>query len=99
MKVFVEKLEEFKDVNTATVLTYHFLLSRYPDTLVIAKHGMAVAEEVVEKAKEVVETFSGDLSVFASLDRELTLRDINPGTIADITAASLFFALIEGVRV
>lgn len=98
MKVIMEALDEFRDVNTAVVYTYHTILSSFADPLIIAKHGKEVAEEVRQKAAKAVESFSGNLKIFAELDRELITRGINPGTAADITAASIFLALMEGVR-
>jgi len=98
MKEFTNKIKEFKDINVATVLTYHYLLSKYPDTLVIAKHGREIAEKVMAKSKQILDEFNGDLSVFKSFDEELISKGINPGAIADITCTSIFLALIEGVK-
>ena len=38
---------------------------------------------------------SGD---FRSLDKELVRREVNPGTIADLTASSIFLALLSGLK-
>ncbi|MFO7966414.1 MAG: triphosphoribosyl-dephospho-CoA synthase [Archaeoglobaceae archaeon] len=85
-------MEEENDVNSAVVLTYHKLLSELPDPLIISKHGEEVAEEVMEKARQAMEERR-----FKVLDEELVSREINPGTIADLTSSSIFLALGEGL--
>jgi len=98
MEIVMDALEEFKDINVAVVYAYHAILSSFADPLIIAKHGREVAEKVREKAAEAVKSFDGNLKIFAELDRELVTRGINPGTAADIAAASIFLALMEGMR-
>ncbi len=83
------------DVNERIVLLYHTLLSRYPDPLVMAKKGRDYAVGVMEMARKVLE---GDMSI-EELDRKLIEDGANPGTIADLTASSIYFALIEGWKV
>ncbi len=82
-------------VNRKIVLLYHTLLSRYPDPLIVAKKGEDYAMGVVEMARMVLE---GEMSA-DELDRKLLEDNANPGTIADLTASSIYFALIEGWRV
>ncbi len=83
------------DVNERIVLLYHTLLSRYPDPLVMAKKGRDYAVGVMEMARKVLE---GDMSI-EELDRKLIEDGANPGTIADLTASSIYLALIEGWKV
>lgn len=83
------------DVNERIVLLYHTLLSRYPDPLIMAKKGRDYAVGVMEMARKVLE---GDMSI-EELDRKLIEDGANPGTIADLTASSIYFALIEGWKV
>lgn len=85
-------MEEENDINSAVVLTYHTLLSKLPDPLVISKHGESVAQEVMEKAEQALEGRS-----FEALDEELISRGVNPGTIADLISSSTFLALGEGL--
>lgn len=80
-------------INSAIVYTYHHLLSIHPDPLIISKFGKEVAEQVVEKAKEALKT-----GEFGVLDEGFINRGINPGTIADLTASSIFLSLAEGLR-
>ncbi len=98
--VLLDFFTEHEDVNLAIVYTYHYLLSEYLDPLVIAKHGLKVAEEVREKAKEVLNEFeiSFDIEILRNFDEELVFRGINPGSIADLTASSIYLALKEGLR-
>jgi len=98
MRVLFKAFEEFNDINTAIVLVYHQLLSRFVDPLIIARHGKKIAEEVRKKAERAVKSFSGDINVFSRLDCEFVERCINPGTIADLTSSSIFLALMEGIR-
>jgi triphosphoribosyl-dephospho-CoA synthase len=68
------------------------LLATEPDTFIIKKHGPEVARETMQKARDVLD---GKHSV-QQLDEECIRRDINPGSIADITIASIYIALGEG---
>src|SRR5579883_2212972 len=86
----------------AVVETYLTLLSARPDSLIARKVGGAAAAEVSRAAAAAVEaggvrTPAGRARI-AALDA--TLRDsenrLNPGTTADLTAAALFVALLEG---
>jgi triphosphoribosyl-dephospho-CoA synthase len=68
------------------------LLASEPDTFIIKKHGVEVAKETILGAREVID---GRRSP-ESFDADLIQRDINPGSIADITIAAIYLALGEG---
>ena len=72
------------------------LLARYPDTLIARKAGEAVARQVSDGAREVL---AGTRSVDAF---DASLRGdghrLNPGTTADLVAATLLAALLDGMR-
>ena len=68
------------------------LLATEPDTFIIKKHGRAVAEQTMEKAREVLD----GRRVLETFDAECIEAGINPGSIADITIAAIFIALGEG---
>jgi triphosphoribosyl-dephospho-CoA synthase len=68
------------------------LLATEPDTFIIKKHGLEVARETMLKARDVL---NGKGSV-REFDEDCIQRDINPGSIADITIASIYIALGEG---
>jgi triphosphoribosyl-dephospho-CoA synthase len=86
----------------ATVETYLTLLAAAPDTHVARKRGQAAAAEVTRLARAAlaaggVRTPAGRQAV-AALDAALrdTRNVNNPGTTADLTAAAIFVALLEG---
>ena len=89
-------------VSESIVQTFLTILAQVPDSLIERKNGLSVAEHVSEAAKRVLESggvFShGGLKELHKLDH--TLRDerhrLNPGTTADLVAASLFVFLTEG---
>ncbi|MDE0309678.1 MAG: triphosphoribosyl-dephospho-CoA synthase [Acidiferrobacterales bacterium] len=75
---------------------YLCYLSAYPDTHVCRQHGLAVAKEVQNEAGELCRKFqqaglTGALfDQLLSVDTQWKQRDINPGTSADLTVATLF---------
>lgn len=79
-------------MNDAIVYTYLALLAERPDTLVQKKFDLSVAEEVSRKASAVLE--EKNIEAIRRFDDELIQRRINPGTTADIVAASLFVHLL-----
>jgi triphosphoribosyl-dephospho-CoA synthase len=68
------------------------LLATEKDTFVIKKKGEAVAQEVLQHAREVRE----GLQSLAAFDETLIAGGINPGSLADILIASIYLALGEG---
>lgn len=97
-------LELCDDINSAVVDTFLLILSRQPDSLIRRKCGLKKAVEVSRRASLVLE--EGGLytergrEMLWQMDRELQKArgDLNPGTTADLTAASIFVALLEGWR-
>lgn len=86
----------------AVVETYLTLLAAFPDTHIARRVGFDAAADVSRRARRVldrggVRTADGRQET-ADLDRDL--RDVqnsrNPGTTADLTAASIFAALLDG---
>jgi len=86
----------------ATLETYLTLLAAAPDTHVARKLGAAAAADVQARARIVLER--GGVRTPAGRDAIATLDDDlrdprntrNPGASADLTAAALFVALLEG---
>jgi len=80
---------------------YMKLLASYPDSLIIRKRGEAAAQEVCDLASALYEKYCcGDkperLDIrLLELDRKLKDRDINPGTTADLTVATIFLVALE----
>jgi len=99
-----EALWNRDDINSAVVDTFLFILSGQPDSLIRRKSGLEKAQEVSEQARLILDedgsrTAKGG-KLLRQLDKELQAAggDLNPGTTADLTAASIFVALLEGWR-
>ncbi len=87
------------DLNIATVITYHHLLSQLIDPLIISKLGFDRAVKVRDMAREAVKRYEDDgIEVFVKLDEELLRMGANPGSVADLTISSIYLALLEGLR-
>lgn len=76
---------------------YLGLLSRLPDSHIVRKHGIVVAQSVMRAAQGWrVQSDAGvaldALPAFAQWDEALKRERINPGTSADLTVATLFVA-------
>ena len=88
--------------NDAIVQTYLTLLATRPDTHVARRAGAAIAADVTRRAADVVRL--GGVRTAAGRDAiarfDASLRDernrANPGTTADIAAASIFVVLLAG---
>jgi triphosphoribosyl-dephospho-CoA synthase len=78
----------------AIVSLHMRLLASRPDTLIARKAGVAAAEAVTAAAREVLD---GTRSL-ADFDASLRSPDhrLNPGTTADLVAATLLAALLSG---
>ena len=85
-------LHELGPGRHAIVEMFLTLLATEPDTFIIKKHGVETARETMMAAREVLD----GKRVLEDLDRDLIERDINPGSIADITIAAIYLALGEG---
>jgi triphosphoribosyl-dephospho-CoA synthase len=87
----------------AVTQTYLQLLAELPDTLIARKQGRTAAQAVSQQAAWVLAA-GGALTeagrrAMAGFDASLRVMDnqLNPGTTADLVAATLFVALLEGV--
>jgi triphosphoribosyl-dephospho-CoA synthase len=82
---------------------YLVFLSRFPDTHVVRKHGLEVAEAVMREAQSFAARFRSEAAESAFLadllafDAWLKAQRINPGTSADLTVATLFAARLTRV--
>jgi len=99
-----EALARSGNINSAFVDTFLLLLSTRPDSLIQRKSGPEKALEVSQKAGLILEA-GGSASergreLLWALDEELHEAKgmLNPGTTADLTAASIFVLLLEGWR-
>jgi triphosphoribosyl-dephospho-CoA synthase len=85
-------LKELGPGRTSIAQAFLTLLATEPDTFIIKKHGVDVARETMLVARDVLDGKRG----LESFDADLIQRDINPGSIADITIAAIYLALGEG---
>jgi triphosphoribosyl-dephospho-CoA synthase len=88
----------------STVLAvYLTFLSRFPDTHIVRKYGVDVAEAVMREAQVFASRVQSEtsasplLSDLLAFDARLKEKRINPGTSADLTVATLFAARLSGV--
>jgi triphosphoribosyl-dephospho-CoA synthase len=78
-------------------------MAKYPDSLIARKRGLAEAEESSRRARQVLDLGWPDTAAsqtaIADLDSWLRAEgnSRNPGTTADLVAASLFAVLREGI--
>jgi triphosphoribosyl-dephospho-CoA synthase len=87
-----------EDLEEGIVRTFVWLLSRYPDGLIVKKAGAKKAEEVRLLAEKVMSESRGDQKgeeMMALLDSELRKEGntLNPGTTADLVSAAIFCKL------
>jgi triphosphoribosyl-dephospho-CoA synthase len=93
-----------EDVNSAIVDSFLLILSKNPDSLIVRKSGEAKAADVSARAQGILELggsgSEAGREALGLLDEELAQAggSLNPGTTADLTASSLFVALLEGWR-
>lgn len=87
--------QRWKSLEWAAVACYLNLLSRHADSHVMRKHGRDMAEAIKKKAIIIAGQFENydnpaeATDLLLEFDRELKESNINPGTTADMTAASL----------
>ncbi len=95
--LFSNFLNSTHDPLKASSLSFCNLLSEVPDSLIARKSGKKVAEKVRRMAKRAMrhEAFSPPwLDEMDGLDRHLRESDLNPGALADITAAGILLFLL-----
>lgn len=91
-----ELFEQCRDWNVAIVHLHLWMMSKWPDTLIARKCGLDIANEATRRAGSVIEQAGPDGVIDASLldqfDRWLRAdgHRRNPGTTADLIAATLF---------
>lgn len=105
MPSFLKTLEETNSFRKAITQTFLSLLSEKKDTHIAKRFGNEVATEVKARASEVIK--SGGIftehgrNLIQELDQYLKFsnhRNINPGSIADLTSTTIFIALLMGYR-
>ena len=98
---FLDAWQRFGSIEAAIIDLQFRWLAEHPDSLIVRKRGLAVAEDVRVRASEVLKL--GGIATTEGrragvlLDRHLRSEGnrLNPGTTADLIAACLFVALRE----
>jgi triphosphoribosyl-dephospho-CoA synthase len=83
-------------LNDGVVRTFLEALAEVPDSLISAKFGRERAVEVSSLAVDAL--LDSTLNKAREMDCELNNRDMNPGSTADLIAASLFISLLRRLR-
>ena len=92
--------ERWNGVEWAIVACYLNFLSTQTDSHIGRKFGNKLAEQVKTRAKKVFDLFKNNKNpedafpILLEFDRELKSENINPGTSADLTAASILVFML-----
>ena len=90
-----------ESIEWASAFAYLNLLCDIPDSLIIRKQGLSCAKSLMTQSKEVLQKMNGNNKIsqiesdIILLDKELKQKAINPGTTADMTAATLLVYAFE----
>ena len=93
-------MQRWQNTAWATTALYLQLLANNLDSHIVRKHGEAIATQVMQEAKVHVDMFlAADnpkliQKQLLAWDGALKAQNINPGTTADLTVATLFMRLI-----
>jgi triphosphoribosyl-dephospho-CoA synthase len=99
-----KRIMEGSSINNATIDAFLKILSENPDSLIMRKMGEKAAKLVSEQAKIILEVGGSEsdegIRMLWNLDEELKKEKgrLNPGTTADLTAASLYILVLSGWR-
>ena len=97
-----QALRNGRSLETSIVAAFLTLLSRHPDSLIARKSGILVANDVTRRAAEVLARGWPDkpesLRLCSEFDEWLRdpMRNLNPGTTADLVTAALYASLRDG---
>ena len=91
------------EINSAVALTFLEFMAAFPDTFIATKSGAKNAEKVRRKADKILKSDSKNLKKripkIKKFDKNLRKKKMNPGSLADIAAAGIFIALLEGMKI
>jgi triphosphoribosyl-dephospho-CoA synthase len=96
MRLLARALADGQRTLDAIVAVHVGLLARHPDSLIARKAGDAAAQAVSAAAAEVLDGIRSLRDFDASLRAQE--NRLNPGTTADLVAATLLAALLSGMR-
>ena len=91
-------------INSAITLTFLEFMAMFPDTFISTKFDVKTAEKVRKKADRILKQKSNKnlkkmIPKIKKLDKKLQKSKINPGSLADIAAAGIFIAFLEGMKI
>lgn len=91
------ELKEVKTQSDACVLTFLTILSQVPDTLISRKYGSDEALKISMMTRDLLKLKDSDdfMDKVAEFDDYLYENKYNPGTTADLTAASIFVSYLK----
>lgn len=94
---FITKLENNFCLEERNVLLFLHLLSSYKDSHIARNKGETMAKAIRQQIKDLgtPENLLANPDLLWKFDQRLRRRKINPGTIADLTAAGLFVSLLN----
>jgi triphosphoribosyl-dephospho-CoA synthase len=94
--------QSWNSVKWSTVSCYLMFMSSIADSHIQRKYGAQIAEQIRKKSGVIAERFhktsdpESDIDLIQRFDEELKAENINPGTCADLTAASLLVYTLCG---
>ena len=101
---FERAMASWDSPSWATTAVYLQFLANYLDSHIVRKYGEALAKTVQNEAKKHLTIFTGMenpkvyLNDLLRWDVDLKVRNINPGTCADLTVATLFAIKLKGAH-
>jgi triphosphoribosyl-dephospho-CoA synthase len=94
--------QSWNSVKWSTVSCYLMFMSSIADSHIQRKYGAELAEQIRKKSGVIAERFQktsdpeSEIDLIQRFDEELKAENINPGTCADLTAASLLVYTLCG---
>lgn len=90
------KLKKENSLNNSTIITFLTILSNVPDTLISRKYNNKKAIEVSDECLKVLNSSPEDfIKNLKKFDDYLFENKLNPGTTADLTAASIMISYLK----
>ncbi|MDO9107016.1 MAG: triphosphoribosyl-dephospho-CoA synthase [Methylovulum sp.] len=99
--VYYNALSRWGDHDWAAVAVYAEFLRRFPDSHIERKYGSQYSEMVADKMMSVCEALSDAIRpdsimpLLYCIDYDFKSKNVNPGTTADITVATVFAVFLE----
>ncbi|MCX7096875.1 MAG: triphosphoribosyl-dephospho-CoA synthase [Methylococcales bacterium] len=101
--IYYNAMSKWGNQEWAAVSVYTHFFSRFPDSHIERKYGDRYTTEVAEKMSQLSDALAKAdnpeylLPLFFSADKLLKGMGVNPGTMADLTVATVFTVFLEDV--